>query len=158
MFFHKLKTKHYFLVITLVNINYTTEINYMFFVFYMYFVLYNVAVILLCRMRRQTFSLFAYCRCCNCRRSRFTTSFASFQMTHPKGKEAVEYVFDAPFFTTWYYSMWNALFLPIYLIGRQFWCNHDKAAAKVLFMWVLSEPADSNKILIYFKVSFVKHC
>lgn len=44
--------------------------------------------------------------------------------------------FDAPFFTAWYCSMWNVLFLPIFSIVKLFSCFGDNETANTKNIFV----------------------
>ncbi|CAG2167781.1 unnamed protein product, partial [Oppiella nova] len=49
-------------------------------------------------------------------------------------EEDYEVVFDAPFLATWFCSLWNILFLPIYTISQLFCCNKEHESTKKMLI------------------------
>jgi hypothetical protein len=45
-----------------------------------------------------------------------------------------EYVFDAPYFVTWFCSIWYILFLPIYAFGHLCCCNRENTSTRKMLM------------------------
>ncbi|CAG2118675.1 unnamed protein product, partial [Medioppia subpectinata] len=52
-------------------------------------------------------------------------------------EEDYEVVFDAPFLATWYCSLWNILFLPIYTISHLCCCNKEHESTKKISLLAL---------------------